>query len=555
MNFTTVDLEWKKETAELLCACFYNEKQNDFATSISDFLDKLFAALDQPNNIIYAHFGGGSDFLFFLREIVGKPGYYLNEKEFFEVGGKIIYFTVRHDNKVYQFRDSYALLPSSLAKLGLSFVGETKLFDSANLETLPLSEIIQHCQQDCKLLWQVINNFRERLQIDELPLTAATLALNDLQAKSDFTKLLPQSKKDYNLLIPWFKGGHTDVYKRYAAPCWHYDINSCYSASQYHFGCPVGKGQLTNQFEPNKCGLYIAKIESKIDNPFTWRIVNDRYDKLFFLNSNGYFYVTDIELEFFQKHNVPFKVQSGFFWEKDADFFKKFVEHWYEYRQKGIAEKEIGKIYLNAGGYGKFAIRRERESIKFGEGCDYYFSPDFEIGVKRTWKDFWYSQIHIAARITAGARVLLFEAQQRVGAENLVYSDTDSVYSTKPIPNFVNEKFLGGLKMEGEYKRAYFLGNKFYGKVNPDDSFSAVLKGFPDKNFVEEQYKNALDFELNFKYISQRLLKFRSALRRASDFVAIREFVREVKNLEIKRKILKNKIDTRPFFMRGEKLT
>lgn len=554
MNYFCIDGEWKKETAEEICWSIYGKDGliQEIFNKANDLLEYIFAELNGEKQIIYAHYGGGSDFLFLLRSIVGRKDCYLNEKEFFQANSKIISFTCYHHGKTYQFRDSYSILPSGLDNLAFSFIGEKKIEDSKNLDEIEIGRIRSQCLNDARLLYRVIESFMNMLGVDELCLTAASQALLDMKQRCDFSKFEIQTKEEYEKFLPWFAGGHVDVYRRYAEPCFQYDIKSCYPASQYAQGCPIGKFRLSKRSNDKKAGLYQIKAKGNLFNPFFFHKTNQ---KTYWVNSEDQILCTDIELRKLIELGIDFKILNGYEWDCDWDFFKPFVNFWFEYRKQGQAQKEIGKIFLNAGGFGKFAIRRDRESIVFGKGADYYFCSDFDIGVKRMWKDFEYSQIHIGARITAGARILLYEAQEKFGNESICYSDTDSVFSSSMLCTGENyQGNIGQLEPVESYKRGYFLGNKFYGCVKSDSSFKAVLKGFPEK-FSEEAYYNALfQNKLNFKYAKQSLLKFKSAIRRASDFVVVKEFLREIKKIEIKRKLCNDGINTLPYSLRGGEL-
>lgn len=553
MNFCTIDGEWEKETAKQFCWSYWKDNSGEIFDTAALLLQYIFSqATGKENLIIYAHYGGGSDFLFLLREIIGRKDCYLNEKEFYQASSRIISFTVYHGKRKFQFRDSYAILPASLDNLGRNFIGETKIFDSRNLENLPIEEIQKHCLNDARILFRSIESFMNILHLEKLELTAASQALLDMRQLCDFDKLKPQSKQEYENFLPWFAGGHVDVYRRFAAPCYQYDIKSCYPTSQCYYGCPFGDFKQGKTVHSDSAGLYQIKCKTSFYNPFFFHKTNQ---KTYWVNSENIILCTDIELRKLDELKIPFKILQAYEWKCDWDFFKPFVRKWFEFRKKGQAQKEIGKIYLNAGGFGKFAIRRDRESIVFGDGADYYLSPDYEIGIKRIWKDFDYSQIHIASRITAGARLLLYDAQTKIGVENICYSDTDSIFSSIPYNKEIYKGELGQLELAETYQRTYFLGNKFYGGVKLDNSFKAVLKGFPER-FSEQNYHDALfNNNINFKYSSQGLLKFRSAIRRNSDFVAIKELKREIDHIEIKRKLLSNGIDTKPYKLRGDILS
>jgi hypothetical protein len=546
MKYYTIDMEWNPETAQYQCGVLYHPVFNlmDSVSSFS-FVEKVLNGLSDRNNVIFSHYGGGSDFLFLLRELVGRKDIYILENEFFEASGKIIAFSVIYKGKRFQFRDSYALLPVSLNELARSFLLREKIYDSEKLENLEMQQ--EQCFNDARLLWEVIYEFMSELELEELPLTYSTLAFNDMKKRCDFEKLDVQSANEYETFLPWFAGGHVDVYRRHGENISCYDIKSCYPAAQLKYGCPIGKIKESKRRNVGKAGLYYIKTNIKLYNPFLWSKQNG---KLYFVNGDDYFLVTDIELDKIEELGFNYKVYKAYEWDLDVNFFKDFVNHWFEYKEMGGARRLIGKLMLNGGGYGKWAIKRDRTKIVFGHDADYFFTPDYDIGVKKIHKDFWYSQIHIASRITSGGRILLYEAQEKLDNKKLCYSDTDSVHCVDSIGNIQNTG-LGKLELENFYNHGYWLGNKFYFLCNNNQS-KCILKGFPEK-FTEEHFKQALNGNLTFLYAKKRLMKMRSALRRSNEFVNMQTFLREVKTLEIKRKLNTDGITTEPYFLeKGE---
>ena len=62
----------------------------------------------------------------------------------------------------------------------------------------------------------------------------------------------------------------------------------------------------------------------------------------------------------------------------------------------------------------------------------------------------------------------------------LYYTDTDSIFTDKKIPNYLIGKDLGQLKDElngGIIKKAYFLGIKKYGYIDNNDKIHSTFSG------------------------------------------------------------------------------
>lgn len=100
---------------------------------------------------------------------------------------------------------------------------------------------------------------------------------------------------------------------------------------------------------------------------------------------------------------------------------------------------------------------------------------------KQPHSDVW-ANVMWAAQITAGARIKLHKYQVLQG-DGLVYSDTDSIFSSKPIVG-VSEG-LGGLRVDGTYKSALIAGPKLYALEDYDGQWFAKGKGVPRKHALE----------------------------------------------------------------------
>jgi hypothetical protein len=72
----------------------------------------------------------------------------------------------------------------------------------------------------------------------------------------------------------------------------------------------------------------------------------------------------------------------------------------------------------------------------------------------------------IAMAVTSYARIRLYEFKEIVGADNLLYSDTDSVFTSKPLPDNFIGKELGQMKLEYIAERAIYIAPKVYAIYN-----------------------------------------------------------------------------------------
>jgi hypothetical protein len=85
--------------------------------------------------------------------------------------------------------------------------------------------------------------------------------------------------------------------------------------------------------------------------------------------------------------------------------------------------------------------------------------------------------IAIAAAITAYARIHMSQFKNNP-LINLYYSDTDSIYVDKPLPDhLIDSKVLGKLKLEHICKKAIFISPKVYYLETIDNEIIYKVKG------------------------------------------------------------------------------
>jgi hypothetical protein len=87
--------------------------------------------------------------------------------------------------------------------------------------------------------------------------------------------------------------------------------------------------------------------------------------------------------------------------------------------------------------------------------------------------------IAIAAAISAYSRIHMSQFKNNKDY-NLYYSDTDSIYIDKPLPDSFIGKELGLMKLEYICKDAIFLAPKVYGLLT-DKDFIVKIKGLSNK--------------------------------------------------------------------------
>jgi hypothetical protein len=293
-------------------------------------------------------------------------------------------------------------------------------------------------------------------------------------------------------------------------------------------------------------GLYNITVEknNELYAPVLPKKHTDKYSKLYFLNCyDSQFQVTSKDLQLLDELNINYKVHNGFLFDYDKNFFKDYVEYWYKKRQESKELKFIAKLMINAL-YGKFGQKVKRTSTVIGEDLEYYYDEVLRIGRKETTSINWFSHTEIAAWVTSCSRYIHSHLIQD-NQEHVYYVDTDSIIVDNEIVTGTN---IGELKLEQKIKRGYFIGNKFYGLFNDNDS-KIVIKGYEkSENVTEQNFKDAIsNNDFLIEYQKSKIQKFKRSLISADTYIKILDVEKKITDVSIKRKLLNNRIDTEPY--------
>lgn len=212
-------------------------------------------------------------------------------------------------------------------------------------------------------------------------------------------------------------------------------------------------------------------------------------------------------------------VRKGYNFNRVRDVFKNFVEHFYHIKATTLdkVEKDLVKRILNhlLGKFGQnftkpvvelmdrdkyntivqthvihdcFSIG-DKHWVKYDtnvskiicdrSGVDYYKAHSYELKTKKhnesKFKDV---SIAIASAVTSYARVFMNKTKSMLKDKDIcvLYSDTDSLITNKPMPKHLVGNGIGRFKLEYKVKRAYFISNKTYCLVLNDDRETIVIK-------------------------------------------------------------------------------
>ena len=432
-------------------------------------------------------------------------------------------------NNGIEIHDSMRLLPGSLSQVLKSWGTEIGKMSSEELAVSSgykdVDDYFKHVPIDDK-------NYREYLRHDVMGLYEVLKRLQEFTGLSEveFCKKLTTASlavklygtwfsKEYELLTStrWkqdsdvkmrraFYGGRTEVFQTHVENGYHYDVNSLYpfvmGNEWYPYGYPKEmEGNDANKawqaFQPDYMGnrFYEACIvTAKVQVPTGLHVppLPVRYrERLIFPVGTISGTWCGCELENAVKHGCKVLSVSHFMgWTQTYPYFTGWVEKMSKKKRNAHgAEREFYKFLQNSL-YGKFAQRREQTNVaewtaelqqKLKEKHTQYTVNCTSLGLLANFEVKRYAtfmQPHIAAHITAYARILLYNAIQAEQDRGniVVYTDTDSLVTTMPMDSReVAASEYGKWKLEREVARGIFVSPKLYAEA--DSAGVETLKG------------------------------------------------------------------------------
>jgi hypothetical protein len=192
-------------------------------------------------------------------------------------------------------------------------------------------------------------------------------------------------------------------------------------------------------------------------------------------------------------------------------------------KDKNVVMQEIAKNFLNYL-YGKFAQKADCVEMEEDITFDGYYRDEIydlvsgktEITTKmfnRIWRTFGKEPskvyfVAIAAHITEYARFVLYRYMQKVGLQNVLYCDTDSLkIKSCHVPKLrgdIDNKILGKMKIEDRTKHLSIFGAKYYITEK-----ATKLKGVPSKaEKVGDHVYKYTEFQRQRQHLRNRVTRF-----------------------------------------------
>ena len=457
---------------------------------------------------------------------------------------------IRNHIITIKFMDSYLMLPMSLAKAAKQFNVESKgdfdfdlinhpykdIVTMKNLLNGAKDDLLKYNLQDSRVLWYVMANFA-KTTVDEFAVnifkhpTSASIAFATFKTnyiKPEDHKIAITSKHIYDVLSPAYMGGACDVYNPQGNNIHTYDINSEYPAMMATKLMPTGiYKHIIGPIDITSPDL-IAFVKAHITAPTNIKV------PLLAMNVNGkmiagvgsfsgiYF---SQELRYALSLGYIIQPYEAYIYEPKL-IFDEFINDMYKKRlsyDKSNPMNYICKLIMNST-YGRFGMAPNLTEVRLLNPNDVISDLDVNskftditkfndnlvmvtsvktdnIELSKNANKNLQISLPIAAAITSYARICIHTYKQLAADLGiLLYSDTDSIITSGPIPDAYIGKELGQMKLENKAEKGIFLSPKVYALHNVlKDGITPIndiikAKGMKSSvNLTFEDYTKLLD--------------------------------------------------------------
>lgn len=517
---------------------------------IAGFMRWLNGKLDHNHNMsveretqqkisIWTYNGMKFDNIFFIQNLIGKPGFNVFGTLNSMKGLSVANITFRDLLKICPFgtlRKQSEFWKTNQKKGDIEFSDIDKISKENKKD-----EIIRYCVLDCLVLEECVFKYMEwvsaNLQISPLVLSTAALSLSYFK----FHHLNPRKfkitglpKEYYQIVRDSYKGGICMVVKKKKEEnkeIFGYDINSSYPFIMYsheipyqvvdliHF--PVAIEEDTANWQTviqnsNLYGVTIFEWEEDMKIPTFPVRDSDGLNHVRKINKTEWIWGIELRFAISTGKVRRFKIESEMIFRKEK-IFSSFVTELYHKRRQEC--KRIGdsigdkfyKLLLNSL-YGKFGqkLYPERKYFKLHNLSEIlptlsenptHVVDDIFTGIPL--QEPFYNQIgtciHIASYITAAARVNLMKGVQMVSKnfteDSVYYMDTDSIYTSNKLPDsWLSETELGKWGLEKKNIEEFLApGKKLYYIRTSNGNITAKSKGLANGSLSAEDYKTLLE--------------------------------------------------------------
>lgn len=479
--------------------------------------------------IIFSHNLGSFDGYFIFKGLLELPDIDISKvNSIIDDFHKFISIDILWKDSKFIFKDSLRIFPVSLQELCSLFGVEGKthsynpLFNKLTLfeNKILLSEFIKYSKQDSisllKALLKAQNIYINEHEVDITSIwSASTLSFKIFRQKFLDVDIPILSNKLDDIIRLSYIGGSTDYFYKYGENLKHYDVNSLYPKAMCN-PMPLeflGESNGENVQLENVFGFAEARITTPDDIAIPLLPFKVENETLHPLGSWIGVYFTE-ELKTIVKYGYTVELIKVYNFSR-RNIFNNYIKYFYNIKKNAVGPlRFIAKMHLNTlyGYLGRRKTLIETRNVYNEELIKYYgnytifseikinenittilMSSNLDYDLINEIKDYTKlnlmssfrnvkSHVGIASAVTSYARIEMMELKMlliKLGIK-LYYTDTDSIFTDKEIPNYLIGKDLGQLKDElnGKFiKKAYFLGIKKYGYIDSDNKTHSIFSG------------------------------------------------------------------------------
>ncbi len=525
-----LDLETDGLEGEFILGAYSREGSD--AVVFLQSLDQWIAHVrDYANqrSIWYCHGGSKFDFKYLIDQLMTMVDEGATISPIVRGTTEIIGYVIREGKKTYELRDSYALMPASLADISAKFapayvkldigLGNGITFDPANP---------QHREY---LRRDVLGLKHSLIAFDALLMTAFNVRLQWSNAATAVRAWQRTISKPYTRTSDKceafsrraYYGGM--VYLRSTNKVQDavaLDVNAMYAHAMRQ-GVPTGSAGYTREEVHGYPGIYQIRASVPASIPMAFLPLRVDYRTIW---PTGSFttYCTSMEINEARRYGCQIDIIDGYVFDKIEPVFDLFVQlcETLEIPAKGTALGDTIK-YLRNSLYGKFAIDTEQTEYLLARECPDDYSPVVDPYSRELTALDWLfyrmkevekstMQPHWAAWITANARLYLVYLNRMLGFHNVVYCDTDSLHVPRAAfdqavqaGKIVIGPQYGQLKLQNEYSYFRPVAPKQYYGLLRDGSEVVKVKGIPhDKAKLADLERVANGEKVSVNYRMQR---------------------------------------------------
>lgn len=515
-DFETITRDGK-ECVWLYDVCNLNNLEHNIGTNIEDFIN-FIDNLEYASRVYFHNLKFDGSFLidYFLKngyELIKDDNRRIKKNTFTllvtEFGQ---FFKITYKNKFgkqIELIDSLKVLQLSVDKLAKDFKlpilkGSIDYNKKRDEDYIPSEIEIEYVKNDTEIVARCLQIFIEQGH-DKLTLSSCAFSeYKNIIGRNKYSNWFGEWEKKCDLSLDTeireaYRGGFCQpnvnfINKTIKRPVWYNDVNSLYPFVMSTYDLPYGEPiafedkyifdkefpYYVQKIKVNMClrekGIPCILNKSKgVDcNYIVDTQENTSCGSLIELTLTNF----DLELMFKNYEIFEIKYCGGYKFRVRNDMFTAYINKFYEMKETATIEGNgalrcIAKLFLNSlyGKFGQNPTRRRKLPYIDLENKVKFYKTEKTISKK-------FNYLPVAVFITALARYKVINDIMKIGIDNWVYTDTDSILSLTPFPSeMVDDKKLGKYKVEQIFKKCRILGPKTYYGVNTRNEITAKACG------------------------------------------------------------------------------